>query len=147
MTPLIIVILAVMWIVVLAPPLLRSRSDLRNSSMMSFRRHLSTLQTSAPARPMSSGVRPAAAYRAVSRPVSRQAVARAAMRRRRQNILTMLGGGALLTGIIGFGMSYRTFITAHLALDALVLIYIYSLVQIRKSEQSRASQYEWSRAA
>ena len=44
MTPLIVVILAVAWIVVLVPPLLRSRTDARPStSIGSFRQQLATL--------------------------------------------------------------------------------------------------------
>ena len=45
MTPLVLVILAVMWVLVLVPPLLRSRTDGRpNHSISSFQRQLRTLQ-------------------------------------------------------------------------------------------------------
>lgn len=45
----VLVILAVMWVVVLVPPLLRSRQDSRPSdSVVSFRRQLSTLQRTGP---------------------------------------------------------------------------------------------------
>ncbi len=45
MTPLVLVILAVMWVLVLVPPLLRSRTDGRPSnSISSFQRQLRTLQ-------------------------------------------------------------------------------------------------------
>ena len=45
MTPLVLVILAVMWVLVLVPPLLRSRTDGRpNTSISSFQRQLRTLQ-------------------------------------------------------------------------------------------------------
>jgi len=48
-TLLVLVILAVMWVVVLVPPLLRSRQDSRPSdSVVSFRRQLSTLQRTGP---------------------------------------------------------------------------------------------------
>jgi len=44
-TPLVLVILAVMWVLVLVPPLLRSRTDGRPSnSISSFQRQLRTLQ-------------------------------------------------------------------------------------------------------
>ena len=51
MTPLIVVILAVAWVVVLVPPLLRSRSDGRPStSIGSFRQQLATLSRTGPPR-------------------------------------------------------------------------------------------------
>ena len=117
--------------------------------MVSFRRHLSSLQSSG------SGVgygqvplRPAVAYRA-ARPavVSRQAHARAAMRRRRQNVIKALLVAVVVTGFIGFGMKQRTFMTANVIADVLLVGYVYLLVQIRKGEQTRGMNYEWSRAA
>lgn len=50
MTALIVLILTLMWAVVLVPPLLRSRNEGRpSSSVVSFRRQLSTLQRTGPA--------------------------------------------------------------------------------------------------
>jgi hypothetical protein len=145
-----------MWIVVLVPPLLRSRAIGRpSSSVGDFRRHLSTLQTQPTVRSPygPAQVRPVAAYRSpqAGRPVARRAPAhspaRTAMRQRRQNILVALVGSALLTGIIGFGLHARLFVTAHLVADVLLAGYIYLLVQIKKGQQSRSVQFEWSRAA
>jgi hypothetical protein len=48
-TPLILLLIGVMWAVVLLPPLLRSRSDARPStSIVGFQRQLSSLQRTRP---------------------------------------------------------------------------------------------------
>jgi hypothetical protein len=156
-TPLLVVVLAVMWIVVLVPPLLRSRAIGRpSSSVGDFRRHLSTLQTQPTVRsPYGAGaqLRPVAAYRApqAGRPPARRApaplAARSAMKQRRQNILVALVGAALLTGVIGFGMGSRLFLTTHLVIDVLLAGYVYLLVQIKKTQQTKSVRYDWSRAA
>lgn len=150
MTPLIVVILAVLWIAVLAPPLLRSRTDGRpSSSVAGFRRQLSTLQSSAPTRPY--GARPATAYRASQAPrparVAQVSHQREMVRRRRQNILLGLTGATLVSGAIGLGQSIPLFKTVSLVCALLLAAYIYLLVQIRKNAEARALRYEWSSRA
>ena len=151
MTPLLVVVLAVMWIVVLVPPLLRSRSIGRPSnSVGDFRRQLSTLQ--APGG-RSSHLRPVAAYRAPHagrtnvRAIAAPSPVRSATRQRRQNILVGLLALAGLTAVIGFGMQSRMFVTLHLVADVLLAGYVYLLVQIKKSQQAKSVRYDWSRAA
>lgn len=169
MTTLVVLILAMLWIAVLAPPLLRSRADGRPSaSVSSFRRQLSSLQRTAPL----SGVRinqPRSAVRvghgayqlqshgralagqAFARSQSsaqRQAAARrAAQRRRRQNVLAALVGLALFTAALGFGLQVRAAMFAHLVIDLALLGYIYLLVQIRRAEDEKAMRNLWSQAA
>lgn len=158
MTQLLVVVLAVMWIVVIVPPLLRSRAIGRPSaSVGDFRRHLSNLQTKHPQGRSPYGapsqLRPVAAYRAPQggRPVARRATVvspvRTAMRQRRQNILVGLLGAAVLSGLLGFGMGMRTFMTINLVVDALLIGYVYLLVQIKKTTQTKAVSFDWSRAA
>lgn len=146
-----------MWIVVLVPPLLRSRAIGRpSSSVGDFRRHLSTLQTQPTVRsPYGGGtqLRPVAAYRAPqpgrasARRTPAPSVARSAVKQRRQNILVALIGAALLTGVVGFGLTSRLFITLNLVADLLLAGYVYLLVQIKKTQQTKPVRYDWSRAA
>ena len=149
-TPLIIVVLAVMWIAVLVPPLLRSRSDGRpSSSIAGFRDQLSRLQSSGPSRPYAT--RPAAAYRSTASvrqsPISHRSALREAQKVRRRNILVGLVGFALLTGVVGLGMGIPLAKTLFLVSVALLALYVYALVQIRKDAEARAVRYEWSSRA
>jgi len=159
---LIVVILAVMWIAVLVPPLLRSRSDGRPSnSIVDFRRQLTTLQRSAPGAltrvPARAGGRPAGPYRApmmtshsvpfASAGIGGNYGARSAMKRRRQNVLLTLGGAVVVSGLVGFGMGYGAMKLAFFGVLMLLGGYIYLLVQLRRVEEERAMRYAWSNAA
>jgi hypothetical protein len=166
-----LVILAMMWVLVLVPPLLRSRSDGRPSaSVHSFRRQLSTLGRAAPmhasmsvARVRTPG-RPAGAYRpapqgyghaaprgygyASGRAVSLGRMSqRAAAKRRRQNVLLTLVGGAFFTGVVAYGMNVQVFMWVNLGLIAALLGYVYLLVSMRKAEEERAYARSWYEAA
>jgi hypothetical protein len=146
---LIVVILAVMWIAVLVPPLLRSRTDGRpSSSIAGFRRQLSTLQSSAPSRSYGNA-RPATAYKSAvtSMRPARVSQQREMLKRRRQNILVGLGGLFLASAAIGFAKDIPLAKTISLITGMLLAGYVYLLVQIRKNAQARAMRYEWSRAA
>ena len=165
MTKLLLVVIAVMWIVVLVPPLLRSRSDARpGDSIVSFRRQLTTLQRSAPfsgrsagghvtlghasARPLSS----VPAARTMTQPVAdpRAALARYAARRRRQSVLLLLAGACLATAVIAGSLYSPTWWYVNFLLDAVLAGYVYLLVRIRKHEQARSRRLPeraWSRAA
>ena len=144
-----------MWIVVLVPPLLRSRAIGRpSSSVGDFRRQLSTLQTKTNPTVRSHGashLRPVAAYRpsgstrTAVRPVA--APVRSAMQQRRQNILVGLVALAAVTAVIGFGMPIRAIGLLNLVIDVLLVSYVYMLVQIKKTQQSKSVRYDWSRAA
>ena len=165
----VVLILALLWIAVLAPPLLRGRAEGRPSaSVSSFRRQLSSLQRTTPL----SGVRinqPRSAVRVghgtyqlshhgrghqspmMTRSFSgaqRQAAARrAAQRRRRQNVLAALVGLALFTAAVGFGLHVRAAMFANLVVDLALLGYVYLLIQIRRAEDERAMSKLWSNAA
>jgi hypothetical protein len=195
-TPLIVVILAVAWIAVLVPPLLRSRTDDRPSaSVGSFRQQLATLSrtdperraahrglVAVPPRPVGrtgtgrypapryeyddDGQRPGpgrygpngAGYRSV-RPLGYAATARpravgysmrsarADVRRRRQNVLVALLASAAVTAIGGFVFGVSALVALNLAIDALLVFYLYLLVQLRRAEEERAMRMSWSKAA
>jgi hypothetical protein len=201
-TPLIVVILAVAWVVVLVPPLLRSRSDGRPStSIGSFRQQLATLSRTGPQRRGS--VRPgrqqvvsargavrrpagvpgypprlaavpryepgyddyedyrdprgyAAVGRATrmpgrsSRPVPigySMRVGRADVRRRRLNVLVALLALAGVTAVGGFGLGVSAMAGVNLLVDAILVFYVYLLVQVRRAEEERAMRESWSQAA
>jgi hypothetical protein len=142
--------------VVLVPPLLRSRSIGRpSSSVGDFRRQLSTLQTTPTVRSHgASHLRPVAAYRpsgsgtrTAVRPVAAPVAVRSAVKQRRQNILVGLVALSAVTALIGFGMPIRAIGLLNLAVDVLLAVYIYMLVQIKKTQQAKSVRYDWSRAA
>jgi hypothetical protein len=197
-TPLIVVILAVAWIAVLVPPLLRSRTDERPSaSVGSFRQQLATLSRTGPERRAArnlvavpnrqigrpgtgryaaprydydsdeEGYRPGASrsirptsvsYRSV-RPLGPSAAARpravgysmrsthADVRRRRQNVLVALLAGAAVTAVGGFALGISALVGLNLVIDALLVFYLYLLVQLRRAEEERAMRTSWSKAA
>jgi hypothetical protein len=185
---LVVVILAAMWVLVLVPPLLRSRSEGRPStSVGSFRQQLATLSRTGPdpraaralqrsvaamhasSRRQMADVRPlrgpssryddddgypAARGYVAGRPIARPAArgyavrsGRAEVRRRRQNVLFALLGAAAVTAIAGFGLGSSALIAVHLLVDALLVFYVYLLVQLRRAEEQRAMRYAWSKAA
>ena len=170
----IVLILTLMWGVVLVPPLLRSRNEGRpSSSVVSFRRQLSTLQRTGPstigrmpARSAGRNAGPVApyrivpqveragrsqvAYRTASRPIaaaSYRVSNRSAVRRRRQHVLVTLSLAALGTGLLGFGMGVRQAAIVNVIIDLALAGYIYALVQLRQHEDQRAMRQLWSDAA
>jgi hypothetical protein len=185
---LVVVILAAMWVLVLVPPLLRSRSEGRPStSVGSFRQQLNTLSRTGPDpraaralhrsavpmhapsrrqvgdvrllrgqvspyyddhddRPQTRGY---AAPRPAAHPARGYAVrsGRAEVRRRRQNVLFALLAAAAVTALAGFALGISGLIAVHLLVDAVLVFYVYLLVQLRRAEEQRAMRYAWSKAA
>jgi hypothetical protein len=201
-TPLVVVILAAMWVLVLVPPLLRSRSEGRPStSIGSFRRQLATLSRTqpdprsamrslnravVPMHPPPAGRRPVSGYahgppparartayeqpvyeseyddhspayrRPAARPMQPRSTAslgyggrttRADVRRRRTNVLFGLLALAAATAVGGFGLGVSALIAVHVLVDAVLVFYVYLLVQLRRAEEERAMRYAWSKAA
>jgi hypothetical protein len=163
-TPLVVVILAAMWVLVLVPPLLRSRTDGRPSaSVHSFRRQLSTLGRATPtmARAGRPYGRPAAPYRPSARgaasygsTTSRSSYGqqgrisqRSAAKHRRQSVLLTLAGAAFFTGVLAFGLGMSAMLWVHLGIDAALLGYVYLLVSMRKAEEAKAYRSSWYEAA
>jgi hypothetical protein len=72
---------------------------------------------------------------------------RADVRRRRQNVLFGLLAAAAVTALGGFGLGISALIAVHLLIDALLVFYVYLLVQLRRAEEQRAMRYAWSKAA
>ena len=177
MKPLVLLILAVVWGVALIPPLLRSRSELRpNSSVASFRRTLSDMSR-IPGRNGRGMVNPATPVRAFraspgqpspqARGASRVGPAsypmystgyapgaararanRAAMIRRRQNVLFTLVTAVVVSGIVGFALGIAVARTAFFVCLVLLSLYVWLLATLRRNEEMRsAHRYVYSDAA
>ncbi|MDQ1422825.1 MAG: hypothetical protein QOD72_323 [Acidimicrobiaceae bacterium] len=166
MTPLILLLIGVMWAVVLLPPLLRSRSDGRPStSIVGFQRQLSSLQRTRPGaahapyalnRPMVGARRPVGAvtrpttragmapvYRPAYRPLSRRELAK----RRRQHVFVLLGAAAAAT-LVGYLATGNSRLFAfHMVADLILAGYVYLLVQIRRMGELRSARADWYHAA
>lgn len=160
----ILLVVGAAWAAVLIPPLVRGRYENRpNSSVVDFRRQLSTLQRSTPirgaspmrmARPLAQApVRPVLARqttpptRAMRTPVrgmSRQQM----IRQRRQNVVLSLGLTTLGSAFIAFTTKSDLFIYVFV-LSAMALIgYCYKLSQIRRFQSTtQAYRRDWIRAA
>ncbi len=168
MKPLVLVILAVVWGVALIPPLLRSRSELRpNSSVNSFRRTLADMSRipvrPGHSRPMPGYGNPVAPVRAfqgspsmrygssqvqaAGRPLpsygyspglARVRASRAAMIRRRQNVLFTLLALVVVSGVAGFTLGAPLAWMVFFSGLFLLAVYVWLLLSLRRSEQLRA---------
>lgn len=131
--------LAVVWAIVLLPELLRKLSGVRSSdTIQSFNQQLAVLDRSGRARsdrsaPAASNVidfgsRARAAGASTSSAPARR-VAPAPVRRRRQEVLTVLGSAALLTLLctVAFG---GPFLVLHLLADLLLVAYVVELARV-----------------
>lgn len=151
MTPVVIVILAVVWAAVLIPPMLQNRSQARPAdSISAFQSQLSTLQRRTvgeavgPLTP-SQGMR---AVRPVAGPpafgpvplgtVDQARLARIDAQRRRRQILVGLLGAAGTTLVLS--LVVPSVLTLHLLVDALLVGYVALLIRRRKLAQERAAK-------
>lgn len=166
MSKIVLLVVGAAWAAVLIPPLVRGRSENRpHSSVVDFRRQLSTLQRTAPhrgatplrvARPLApSPSRPVAARRsgpvrqtvthtAPMRGVSRSHV----VRQRRQNVVLSLTLLTLGSAFIAFTTKSDFFIYVFV-LSAMSLVgYCYKLAQIRRYQSvTQSYRRDWIRAA
>jgi len=72
---------------------------------------------------------------------------RADVRRRRLNVLMALLAVAAATAIGGFGLGISAMVGVNLLVDAILVFYVYLLVQLRRAEEERAMRDSWSKAA
>lgn len=165
MTPLILLLIGVMWAVVLLPPLLRSRSDGRPStSIVGFQRQLSSLQRTRPApsagyslhrsgapgstRSVATAHRPPARHAPLAhRPVYRATSRRELARRRRQNVFVVLSLAAAMTLVCYLATGSSKLFALHIVADLVLAGYVYLLVQIRRMGELRAARRDWYHAA
>jgi hypothetical protein len=144
-TTLVFLGLAVVWAIVLLPEVVRKAAGSRHSdTIRSFNQQLSVLDRS--------GGRDAATSNVIdlrSRDHARAAGAPAvpaSVRKRRQEVLTVLGSAAVLTLLctVAFG---GVFLVLHLLADALLVAYVVLLNQANQAAAARAGRTERSALA
>lgn len=150
-TTLIFLGLAVVWAIVLLPEALRKFAGSRNGdSIRSFNHQLSVLDRS--------GARPSTAPAARSNVIDLASRGRTAgprpsarvtppsVRKRRQEVLTVLGAAAVLTllGTVAFG---GLFLALHLLADVLLVAYLVALVQVNQQVAVRSAEPRHSHVA
>lgn len=134
--------LAGVWAVVLAPEVIKRSSALRNNdSVTAFRRQLSSIGRhtgSSNAAPSFGNVVDLRERRSAAPAPARTAV-HPAMRKRRQEILVGLAAAAVLTLVctVAFG---GAFIWLHLIADVLLVSYVYLLVQSTNAAAARPAR-------
>ncbi|MGA1682588.1 MAG: hypothetical protein ACO4A0_10235 [Ilumatobacteraceae bacterium] len=168
MSKIVLLVVGAAWAAVLIPPLVRGRSENRpHSSVVDFRRQLSTLQRSTPqrqvsplrvARPLApSPARPVAARRPAPR-ATRQAVHHASatrsmsrahlVRQRRQNVVLTLALVTLGSAVIAFTTKSDFFIYVFVLAAMSLVGYCYKLSQIRRYQSvTQSYRRDWIRAA
>ncbi len=137
----VLILLAVVWAVVLVPPYLRHRGETRpGSSVSSFRQGLDVLGRSAPPSLASGPHLPPVRGAAPLGPGAPRG--RAAVRKRRRDVLLTLAGVAGFTFLLALAFG-GMFLLLNLAADAALAGYVYLLVQLRKlaTEQSQKVRY------
>ena len=165
MTPVVIVILAVVWAAVLIPPMLQNRSQARPAdSISAFQSQLSTLQRRTVGESGSGPITPPNGMRAV-RPVSstygtagptefrpvplgtvdQARLARIDAQRRRRRVLAGLLVAAAATLLLSFVLPPLR--TLHVVIDALLLCYVGLLVRRRKLAMERAAKVRYMNQA
>jgi hypothetical protein len=140
----VLILLAIVWAIVLVPPLVRNRAELRpGSSVSSFRQDLAVIGRTTPSsslRPPSlPGMAPASPVGrpATGAPISGTPAGRAAARKRRRDVLFTLGGVAGFTLLLALAFGGPLLIL-HLLVDVALAGYLYLLVQMRKLAEEQA---------
>jgi hypothetical protein len=135
--------LAVVWAIVLLPEVLRKLSGVRSSdTIRSFNQQLAVLDRSGRQRGavQTAGVRRVASSNVIEMgsrtgpaPATRARVVPAEVRRRRQDVLTVLGSAAVLTLLctVAFG---GPFLVLHLVADALLVSYVVMLARVTQAQ-------------
>lgn len=137
-------ILAGVWALFLIPPYVRNRSERSADSISSFHRHLSTLERTRPnARHLTSvAVAASPNLHAVAIPSPAIPVGRGEARRRRREVLFTLIGAVAITMLLAFLLG-GIVILCNLLADALLIGYLYLLVQLRKTEAEREIKVQY----
>lgn len=138
----VLILLAIVWAIVLVPPLVRNRADLRpGSSVSSFRQDLAvigrTTPTSSLRAPSLPSVGPRTARAGAGAPLDGTPVGRSAARKRRRDVLLTLAGAAGFTLLLALAFG-GPMVFLHLAVDVALGAYVYLLVQVRKLAEERA---------
>lgn len=134
----VLILLAIVWAVVLVPPLVRNRADLRpGSSVSSFRQDLAVIGRATPG----SSLRPPSlsgpARLPSPAPLPGTPGGRSAARKRRRDVLVALGSLAGFTFLLGLAFG-GPMLLLNLVVDVALAGYLYLLVQMRKMADEQA---------
>lgn len=158
----VLLILAVLWAAVLVPPVLRSRSESRRGGVGEFPSRLGSVtgrrsSRVAPRRPLhavpawSDGSPGGAAHPrngarpmpGASKPIASGAPATSATpRRRRRNVLIILGGAALATLFLATMLGSPILWVPHVLADVLLVVYLLLLMLVRRRGSLQEFQWE-----
>ena len=140
-------LLAVVWIAVLAPPLLRKGAETRKAdSIGDFRRQLVVLQRTGPSVIAPAHTRvdrqfgaatPAATYAPAARPARPVRETTRTARRRRRNVLAGLTGTTLLMIVIGAVPGMHVLLALAAVSAVLLAGYVALLVRLRNAAAER----------
>lgn len=134
----VLILLAIVWAIVLVPPMVRNRVDSRpGSSVTSFRNGLDVLGRAAPGASLAS--------RRPSRPdlpLPGAPTGRAAARKRRRDVLVGLVATAAFTFLLALAFG-GILVLVHLAVDVALAGYVFLLVQLRKLASERSTKVRY----
>ncbi len=147
----VLILLAIVWAIVLVPPLVRNRAELRpGSSVTSFNRDLAVIGRTTPtsarrgssvgtisSRPLPAAPTGGAMGSAGSANLPGTPSGRSAARKRRRDVLFALAGVAGFTFLLALAFG-GPMLLLHLAADAALGGYLYLLVQMRKMADEQA---------
>ena len=152
----VLLVLAVIWGVVLVPPMLRSRSESRPAdSIGNFRHQLSVLRRTGPtvvpaANPLRipgyAAPTPAPRYQ-MARAYSRDGARRARTMKRRRDVLFTLVVAMGLTLVLGLLPPFRAVLGLHVLCDVALLAYVALLVRARNDAAEREMKLRFLPAA
>lgn len=126
----VLVILAVLWAVVLVPPLLRSRNEARRSdSVGDFSYRLGVLSKTG-----------GHAVTAGRHPKGYASSGMSRAQRRRRDVLVVLGGLGVLTLGVAAGTGSSLMWAVQLLADALLVVYVLALVRMKSAATERRAK-------
>jgi hypothetical protein len=132
-TFLVLLVLAIVWAIVLLPPVLRARAEGRPAdSIVHFRTQLTTLQKTGPRRGHQGGALPATSAAAA---MQARAIARSSgpsrVQKRRRDILVGLMAAMGISLVLGAIPALRILLLVHVLADVLFVGYVALLVRMR----------------
>jgi hypothetical protein len=143
----VLILLAIVWAIVLVPPLVRNRAELRpGSSVTSFNRDLAVIGRTTPTSRRGSSVgtissrplpSPVAGGSSAAAGLPGTPSGRSAARKRRRDVLFTLAGVAGFTFLLALAFG-GPMLLLHLAADAALGGYLFLLVQMRKMADEQA---------
>lgn len=139
----VLILLAIVWAIVLVPPFVRNRANLRpGASVSSFRNDLAVLGRATPSAGPSASIPASSPLAAGAERLQGTPAGRSAARKRRRDVLLTLLGTAGFTLLLALAFG-GPMIALHLVVDATLAGYAYLLVQVRKLSAERTAKVRY----